>query len=169
MNRFRTSHYPIVRIKNRMYCYVEEQGVIIGNYPDLSSLGFENMGNYFKRSVDEQEIESAYRVYENYSVYKGTQVRVGNYKKETGEIFIMFDEEAAGEAAGIKPRIDYDDKCYHYYEAYVPESELMDIYEVRKPVKGFPFKSPEIIYHKKNGEWLPWHDLGTPLKEGEWI
>ena len=169
MNRFRTSHYPIVRIEHRMYCYVEDLGVIIGNYPDLSSLGFENMGIYFKRSVDKQEIESAYRVYENYTVYKGTQVRVGEYKKETDEIFIMFDDEASGKAAGIKPRIDSDDKEYRYYEAYVPESEVLDIYEVRKPVKGFPFVSPGIVYHKKEGVWLPWHDFGTPLKEDEWI
>ncbi len=169
MNRFRNSINPVVRIENRMFYYSVRNNIIRGNYLDLSSLGFKNIGKYFERQIKETEIDSAYRVKCNYGIYKGFQVRVADYKEKEGEIFVMFDNDSEGEAADIKPRIDYNDKCMRYYEAYVPESEVTDVYEVREAVEGFPFVSPKIVYHKKDGVWLPWHEYGTPLKDGEWI
>lgn len=169
MNRFRDSINPVVRIGNRMFYYSVRNNVIRGNYFDLSSMGFKNIGKYFERQIKESEIDSAYRVICNYGIYKGFQVRVADYKEKEEEIFVMFDNDSDGEAAGIKPRIDYNDKCMRYYEAYVPESEVTDVYEVREAVEGFPFVSPKIVYLKKDGVWLPWHVYGTPLKDDEWI
>lgn len=82
-------------------------------------------------------------------------MRVADYKEKEGEIFVMFDNDSEGEAAGIKPRIDGSDKCMRYYEAYVPESDVTDVYEVREAVECFPFVSPKIVYHKKDGLWIP--------------
>lgn len=44
-----------------------------------------------------------------------------------------------------------------------------DIFEVRRPLKGFPFKSPSIVFHKRNGIWRAWHKFGAALFSNEWI
>ena len=169
MRELRNCYTIIVRVKGRDFFYWNNS--IIGSLPELVNLGFkyDKEEDEYVRVVKDSEIDSAYRVKRNYGIYKGFQVRVADYKEKEGEIFVMFDNDSDGEAAGIKPRIDYNDKCMRYYEAYVPESEVTDVYEVREAVEGFPFVSPKIVYHKKDGVWLPWHEYGTPLKDGEWI
>ena len=47
--------------------------------------------------------ESAYRVEYNYGIYKGVQVRVADYQKDTGKIYIMVDDDEQGKALGIEP------------------------------------------------------------------
>lgn len=169
MRIFRSGLDEIVRINSREFLLWKK--TIIGFSEDLKNFGFTYKKNegYFVRDVEMNEVDSAYVVVENYAMYKGFRARVGSYKKDTGEIYIMIDNEREGESAGITPIIDYSDKCTRYYYAYVPESEISDIYEVRKPLKDFPFETPRIVFHKKDGEWIPWHDYGTPLKEDEWI
>lgn len=171
MRIFRNCYSNIVRIKGKEYLYDESDSVICGVIPELLSQGFkyiQDEGDYI-RPVKASEIESAYRVKRNYGMYKGYKVRVADYREDKGDIFVMFDNEKEGEAAGIEPWIDVNDKCMRYYEAYVPESDVPDIYEMRVPVDGFPFVCPEIVYHKKDGVWQPWHDYGTPLKDDEWL
>lgn len=169
MRELRNCYTIIVRVKGRDFFYWNNS--IIGSLPELVNLGFkyDKEEDEYVRVVKDSEIDSAYRVKRNYGIYKGFQVRVADYKEKEEEIFVMFDNDSDGEAAGIKPRIDYNDKCMRYYEAYVPESEVTDVYEVREAVEGFPFVSPKIVYHKKGGVWLPWHEYGTPLKDDEWI
>ncbi len=169
MRIFRGHFDEIVRIDNREFLIWKD--TIIGFAPELKDMGFKYDAKdkcYF-RKFDFDEIDSAYMVYGNYAMYKGLRARVGEYKENTGEIYIMFDVEEDGEAAGITPFIDYNDKCYRYYYSYVPEKDITDIYEVRKPFKDFPFECPRIVFHKKDGVWLPWHDYGTLLKDDEWM
>lgn len=169
MGRFALSSDPIVRIGNRMFFYWEQHNLVFANNSKLSSLGFEKSGNIYKRFVNRKEIDSAYKVDGYYGEYKGFKVRIGEFKENSSKIYVMFDSETDGIAAGIKPIIDPYDKCYLIYEAFVSESKVDNIYEVRRAAKGFPFQSPEIVYHKKDGKWLPWHELGTLLKDDEWL
>ena len=164
---------PIVRIKNREYLY--SKNTIYGYSPELEGLGFEHHDKVptyrvYYRPVDKSEIESAYRVKCNYGIYKGVRVRVADYQKDTGKIWISvgYDDEL-GKALGIEPWIDYNDKCMRYYETYVDVSEVTDIYEQREPVEEFPFTCPEIVYLKKDGEWILWHEYGALLKDDEWV
>ena len=172
MENFRNGITTIVRIKNREYMYIKN--TIYGYSAELEELGFEHhdeaptYGEY-SREVDKSEIESAYRVKWNFGIYKGVRVRVADYQKDTGKIYIMIDDEKQGMALGIEPWIDYNDKCYRYYETYVDVSEVTDIYELRGPVEDFPFTCPEIVYLKKDSQWIPWHAYGALLKEGELV
>ena len=84
MNRFRNSINPVVKIGNRMFYYSVRNNIIRGNYLDLSSMGFKNIGKYFERQIKDSEIDSAYRVKSNYGIYKGFQVRVADYKEKEG-------------------------------------------------------------------------------------
>ena len=169
MRTFRNCYTIVARIKGREFFYSEKGNVIRGSYPDLPSLGFINKGKYFEREIDPAEIDSAYKVKWNYGLYKGFKVRVADYREEQGDIYVMFDSDEEGKAAGITPWIDPNDKFGRFYEAYVPESEVTDVYELREAVDGFPFICPEIVYLKKDGVQLPWHEYGTPLQDNEWI
>lgn len=173
MKNFRNGVTPIVRIKNREYMYIKN--TIYGYSPELEGLGFEyheEAPTYrkYSRPVDKSEIESAYRVECNYGIYKGERVHVGDYQKDTGKIYItVWCDDELGKALGIEPWIDYNDKCMRYYETYVDVSEVTDIYEQRVPVEDLPFTCPEIVYLKKDGEWILWHEYGALLKDDEWV
>lgn len=158
----------IVKIGDRMYFYSVAEGVIRGTNPELSSMGFVPKGIYFDRPVNKSEIDSAFKVCKICVAYKGYEALLMELNEETGNLLILLGD-ADGAKLGIKPIIDYNDKCIHYYVTKVPDSEVTDIYEIRKPIEGFPFVSPEKVYHKKDGVWIPWHEMGTLLKEGEWI
>ena len=172
MRNLRNPYTKIVRIKNREYMYIKN--TIYGYSPELEGLGFEHHNEAptyreYSRPVDKSEIESAYKVHYNYGIYKGVRVRVSDYQKDTGKIYIMVGDEKQGMALGIEPWIDHNDKNYRYYETYVDVSEVTDIYEQREPVEELPFTCPEIVYLKKDGEWILWHEYGALLKDGEWV
>ena len=172
MENFRNYYTVIVRIKNREYMYFKN--IIYGYSPELEGLGFEHHEEAptyreYSRPVEKSEIESAYRVKCNYGIYKGVRVRVADYQKDTGKIYIMVGDEKQGKALGIEPWIDYNDKCMRYYETYVDVSEVTDIYERRGSVEEFPCTCPEMVYLKKDGEWILWHEYGALLKDDEWV
>lgn len=169
MSHFSLSDTYIVRIKNRMFCYIKELGIIIGTYKGLSDMDFDLKNDCYVHNIDKKDIESAYRVKETYVVYKGHEARFVNYNEETGEFFVVFDNDLAGDALGIKPRMETHEKPYAVYEAIIPDKDIPEIYEIREPVTGFIFESPRIVFHKKNGKWLPYHELGAPLKDEEWL
>lgn len=161
---------PIVRIGNRHLLYNEHENHLIGFIPELKKEGFKNKNLYYYRSLSKNDIiESAYYVERNVAVYKGVKaIYVGCLDPKTQTVFMLFDDED-GKKLGIKPRIDYSDKCIPYYEADVPLEEITELYEVRKPYRDFPFLCPEKVYHRKDNIWQPWHKLGTSLYDDEWI
>lgn len=166
---FSNSSNPVVRIGNRMFIYNGE-GYIRGTYPDLESFGFKKKGTYFERPVNAAEIESAYKVSECIAVYKGILVYFQSFKEESNSILIWSTDKRVGDASGISPYYDYGDRlmyCVPQYYGEVPEKDVTDIYETRKPYKGFKFVGPEKVYRKKNGVWIQCHFTGTPLKDGE--
>ena len=96
MKNLRNGITPIVRIKNREYLYFKN--TIYGYSPELEELGFEHHDEdptyrEYSRPVEKSEIESAYLVKCNYGIYKGVQVRVADYQKDTGKIYIMVDDD----------------------------------------------------------------------------
>ncbi|GEM_PF-1125182 len=166
---FSNSSNPMVRIGNRMFFY-SKKGYIRGTYPDLESLGFEKKETYFERPVNDTEIESAYKVTECIAVYKGISVYFQSFNEETKGILIWSTDKRVGDASGITPYYDYADRlmyCDPQYYGEVPEKDVSDIYEIRKPYEDFKFVGPEKVYHKKDGEWIQCHFPGTPLKDGE--
>ena len=168
MGRFKSIAFPIIKIENRMFYYIFQNNKIWGYTPDLSLIGFEKVDKYFQRSVDKQEIESAYRVKETIVVYKGYKARLVKYNEESGELFVVFNS-FDGKALGITPRMDMSERPYAVYEATLLESEVHEIYEIRVPFKEFVFESPRIVFHKRDGKWLPYHELGALLEDDEWI
>lgn len=168
MDRFYIGEFPIVRIGNRMFRYIKEMGMIMGFDSSLSDIGFKNVGITYRRNIEEDEIDSAYFVNNILGVYHDYKVRVEKYDKDSNQILVVFNS-ADGFAEGIEPKIDEFDKNNKYYEAFVPENDVKEIYEIRQPEKDFAFESPRIVFHKRDGQWLPWHELGAPLSEDEWI
>lgn len=170
MRRFVGDGSTIVRIGNRMFKYIESLELISGSYPGLSALGFETKtGAIFNKKIEKDQIDSAYSVMDIVGLYLNKyKAYIFGYNEETKEVLIRLSDRD-GKATGMKPKIDRYERNNIYYEAYVPESDLSEIYEIREPEGDFPFESPRIVYHRKDGVWLPWHELGAPLKDDEWL
>lgn len=168
MDRFFNRGFPIVRIGNRMFKYIKERHLIFGSDSCLSALKFRGENEYFEHEIDENEIDSVYYVLNTYAIYRGYKAQVIKSIQETNQICVIF-RNSDGRALGIKPEIDVFDKNNPIYIANLPESEINEIYEVRIPQDGFAFETPRIVFHKRNGKWLPWHELGASLGEDEWI
>ncbi len=168
--------YFIVRIKNREFLYQEKKGKIIGIDPELLNLGFEkqeqiltNGDPYYYRHLDNpNEIESAYSVSKTYAVYNGCLADYCSHEEKYGKVYIWFHDDEEGKASGIEPEIDRSEKYPPtFYRGGVPDSEVTDIYEIREMVVGYPFKTPKIVFLKKNGVWQNKPLLGTLQDEDE--
>lgn len=169
MDRFENGGFPIIRIGNRMFTYLKRKKLIVGYDSSLSTLGFKEHGVVFERNIEENEIESAYYVIYRFGIYLNYKVEIIRFnEKNNNEIIVLFSDED-GKAAGIEPTIDHMDKNNTLYWASIPESEIKEIYEIRIPEAGFAFESPKIVYHKKDGIWLPYHELGAQLEKDEWL
>ena len=165
------SSNPIVCVGNRKFFYDREKGMIRGRYPDLHNLGFISKHSYFERPICENLIASAYVVDSITAVINGYKAEAYSFDEDTKHLYVWFPEEAGGKAAGIKPYYDYGDRLMYstpVYRGAVPVEMVTEMYEIRKPYKNFKFVGPEKVYHAKDGEWLQWHYLGTPLMDGEW-
>lgn len=168
MQKYFNNYRPIVRIGNRMFWYEYKSGVIRGTYPELLSMGFADKGEYYERPVSKDEIDSAYYIKRMYVIYKGFKGVVESYDRENHLMQICFWDED-GIKLGIEPFIDKADKNIATYLKDILDSEVDNIFEVRQHAEGFPFESPRIVFHKKDGEWIPYHELGALLKDDEWI
>ena len=45
----------------------------------------------------------------------------------------------------------YDDSGMYLH---IPDSEILNVWEIHKPIDGFPFKGPEKVWVKRDGVWL---------------
>lgn len=104
------------------------------------------------------ELDSAYSI-ENYCEYNGDVLKCayseecGTFSLDLGENEELCRRYGIGEvynrykaAGGIE--------CFNDLWIVVPEDEVLDVWEQRIPIDGFPFKGPEKVYVRKDGVWL---------------
>ncbi|TCN63081.1 hypothetical protein [Acetobacteroides hydrogenigenes] len=152
MDKLRT--YDWALFKGKMYPLSTERDVLVSDNSDDLKIGFElqidyTFGNYYTRPIKPLEVDSAYHV-ENWGTVDGFKLRIMNYLD--GVYYLMVDEknEAMVKHFGVKPT------GYDYLSTSVgkKDEEILDIWEVRTPIKGFPFREPSEVYLKFDGVWL---------------
>lgn len=143
-----------------------------GFVPELKSLGFEDKGGYYKRPCDQSEIEAAYCLKGTYTSYKGFEVRL--FAFDEGRKIFRTDLERCNNCEqlvknlGLKPTYDYNEKYWEsmpMYKIEIPDAEIPNVWQIRKPVEGFPMLGEEKVYIKKDGVWLPRKEYGSMVDE----
>ena len=113
---------------------------------------------YYYLPITPDDLESAYSV-ENYCEYKGDILRCSyNDRKQT----FGFDMRGASKELCEKHGLGHEwyrcwvSRGYEDSQMFfeVPDSEILNVWEIHKPIDGFPFKGPEKVWVKRDGVWL---------------
>lgn len=104
------------------------------------------------------DLDSAYSI-ENYCEYNGDVLKCAYSEERRTFSLHLGENEELCRRYGIGDVYDryigsrgYE--CYNDLWIVVPEDEVLDVWEQRSPIKGFPFHGPERVYVKKDGVWL---------------
>jgi hypothetical protein len=108
--------------------------------------------------ITPSELDSAYSI-ENYCEYRGEvlECSFNGEKNEFGFDMRWVSKEIC-EKFGLA--YEYERKVISRgiedtgLVMRVPDSEIQDVWEIHKPIEGFPFKGPEKVWVKKDGVWL---------------
>ena len=108
--------------------------------------------------ITPSELDSAYSI-ENYCEYNGDVLKCAYSEERRTFSLDLGENEELCRRYGIGDVYDryigsrgYE--CYNDLWIVVPEDEVLDVWEQRSPIKGFPFHGPEKVYVKKDGVWL---------------
>lgn len=126
---------------------------LISYSADDTKHGFvrKNDGNniYFIKSVEKSELDSVYSI-ESWGEVDGFPMRIWNIIDGKYSMEPTTKEMAKHFGVGFLP-----DKNESRYDAVLKSEEEIDsIWEVRIPIKGFPFNTEKVVYLKMYGEWL---------------
>ena len=104
------------------------------------------------------DLDCAYSI-KNYCEYNGDVLECGYSEERRTFSLHLGENEELCRRYGIGDVYDryigsrgYE--CYNDLWIVVPEDEVLDVWEQRSPIKGFPFHGPEKVYVRKDGVWL---------------
>ena len=137
--------------------------ILTTNDASALTLGFEkdvryNGDVYYWLTITSDLLENAYKS-ECYGEYNGDVLEC-DYSKERRTFSVHLGEnEELCRRYGIGDVYDryigsrgYE--CFNDLWIVVPEDEVLDFWEQRSPIKGFPFHGPERVDLRKDGVWL---------------
>ncbi len=179
-------------VKGRILLFRENR--TWGFVPELKSIGFEEKDGYYERPCDPSEIEAAYKLEGTFTNYKGYEVEIINsfepdeYVKEQSKEpsaytpivnrffeqdgqkvfrleFIESKDIEAAKKLGLKLAYEDTRQWGDDYLLDLPDNEIPDVWQIRKPVEGFPMLGEEKVYIKKDGVWLPRKEYGSRIDE----
>lgn len=103
-------------------------------------------------------LENAFST-EYYCEYNGDVLKCAYSEKERTFSLLLGENEELCRRYGIGKVYDRyiasgGNECFNDLWIVVPEDTVLDVWEQRIPIDGFPFKGPEKVYVRKNGAWL---------------
>ena len=113
---------------------------------------------YYYLPITPDDLESAYSV-ENYCEYKGEELKCG-YEDDEDMFYInmIYEDRSLYEKFGLTEAYKRVLCSYGYDDSgmllSIPDSEILNVWEIHKPIDGFPFKGPEKVWVKRDGVWL---------------
>jgi len=146
-------------------CYKGVEYRLSGTHNELLSFnsddkkkGFVPHMDCFILPITPSELDSAYSI-ENYCEYNGDVLKCAySEERRTFSLHLGENEELCRQY-GIGDVYDryigsrgYE--CYNDLWIVVPEDEVLNVWEQRSPIKGYPFHGPEKVYVRKDGVWL---------------
>lgn len=158
-----------VLINGRILLYLAKSNTLRGFVQELESIGFEDKGGWYERLCNPFEIEAAYQLVGTYTSYKGFNAKIDKgwdiYGKST--LRLEFDPNDEKAIESIQPRLGYKElitkKIWYFLD--LRDQEISDVWQIRKPVEGFPMLGEEKVYVKKDGVWLPRKEYGSRIDE----
>ena len=142
---------------------VDDNTILTTNDARALILGFEkkvrlNGDVYYRLPITPDLLENAYS-FECYGEYNGDVLKCA-YSEERRTFSVELGEnEELCRRYGIGNVYDryigsrgYE--CFNDLWIVVPEDEVLDYWEQRSPIKGFPFQGPERVDLRKDGVWL---------------
>ncbi len=153
----------VAEYKGIICSLVEHNTILTTDDASALTLGFEKevMDDgyvYYWLPITPDLLENAYKS-ECYCEYNGDVFGCA-YSEERGTFSVELGEnEELCRRYGIGDVYDryIGSRGYEYFNdlwIVVPEDEVLDVWEQRSPIKGFPFHGPEKVYVKKDGVWL---------------
>ena len=129
-----------------------------GNDGEAAKLNFIRTGECYYLPITPSELDSAYSI-ENYCEYNGDVLKCVYGEEDHVFALHLGENEELCRRYGIGHVYDryigsrgYE--CFNDLWINVPEDEVLDVWEQRSPIKGFPFHGPERVYVRKDGVWL---------------
>ena len=129
-----------------------------GNDGEAAKLNFIRTGECYYLPITPSELDSAYSI-ENYCEYNGDVLKCVYGEEDHVFALHLGENEELCRRYGIGDVYDryigsrgYE--CFNDLWINVPEDEVLDVWEQRSPIKGFPFHGPERVYVRKDGVWL---------------
>lgn len=195
MEKIENCSFYRVLIKNRILVFNSNNNRAMGVVPELLSMNYIDYGaGWYKRIIDPSEIEAAYCLEGTYTNYKGYEVEIikcfepAEYMVEVQNVpdrytpvvnrffepdgqcvfrleFGRYYNIQAVKELGLK--LSYEDTHLwdKVYLLDVLDDEIPDVWQIRKPVEGFPMLGEEKVYIKKDGVWLPRKEYGSKIDE----
>jgi len=142
---------------------VDDNTILTTNDARALILGFEkkvrfNGDVYYRLPITPDLLENAYS-FECYGEYNGDVLKCAYSEERRTFSLHLGENEELCRRYGIGDVYDryigsrgYE--CYNDLWIVVPEDEVLDVWEQRSPIKGFPFHGPEKVYVRKDGVWL---------------
>lgn len=161
--------YYSVLTKGRLLLYLFRNKILRGFVPELESIGFTAKPGWYECSCEQSDIEAAYQLEGTYTSYKGFNARIDTgweiYGKSTLRLEFDPDDEKVIET--LQPSWAYKElitkKVCYFLE--LRDQEISDVWQIRKPVEGFPMLGEEKVYIKKDGIWLPRKEYGSKIDD----
>ena len=170
MDKLRDAKYAIYNGRSFILCHNSqnrEEWILSGFVADFLQLHKEkslikrfwfNECEWGYLPITPSELDSAYSI-ENYCEYRGEvlECSFNGEKNEFGFDMRWVSKEIC-EKFGLA--YEYERKVISRgvedtgLVMRVPDSEIQDVWEIHKPIEGFPFKGPEKVWVKKDGVWL---------------
>lgn len=161
--------YYRVLTKGRLLLYLFRNKILRGFVPELESIGFTAKPGWYECSCEQSDIEAAYQLEGTYTSYKGYNAKIDTgwdiYGKST--LRLEFDPDDEKVIESLQPNWGYKElitkKVYYFLD--LRDQEISDVWQIRKPVEGFPMLGEEKVYIKKDGVWLPRKEYGSKIDE----
>jgi len=170
MDKLRDAKYAIYNDRSFILCHNpqnREEWILSGFVADFLQLHKEkslikrfwfNECEWGYLPITPSELDCAYSI-ENFCEYNGDVLKCVYGEEDHVFALHLGENEELCRRYGIGHVYDryigsrgYE--CFNDLWIVVPEDEVLDVWEQRSPIKGFPFHGPERVYVRKDGVWL---------------
>ncbi|MCW3788483.1 hypothetical protein [Plebeiibacterium sediminum] len=142
--------YSYAEYKGKLYGYSTDYKTLVSHDIEDVNLGFVpeyiQGHEYYTKVVRKKRIDSAFKI-ETWGEIDGYSMRIWNLIDGKYTLEPITAEEAEHFGVGFA-------EPGRYHAVFKELDEINSIWEVRKPIEGFPFNTDEIVYLKKDGIWI---------------
>lgn len=145
--------------------YVKEQNEELNQFTPIVNKFFEQANQTVFRMQFVYDSFTQTDTHSKYSYDEQRKKRISIYEYNMRRILRL--EFGPDYNERIELELANDDPRYGWKRDFldVLDDEIPDVWQIRKPVEGFPMLGEEKVYIKKDGVWLPRKEYGSRIDE----